>query len=105
MAESLIQVTNVSLVDPEDNKPCKVVYKYMEDGTKVRVSKRSGCVIPKPPDLADRKDFKSRSGYLEGDKDTKAADVTKVTYVPSLATFEEDIDELYPPAPLASTAI
>ena len=46
------------------SKPCKVVYKYMEDGTKVRVSKRSGCVIPKPPDLADRKDFKSRSGYL-----------------------------------------
>ena len=46
------------------SKPCKVVYKYMEDGTKVRVSKRSGCVIPKPPHLADRKDFKSRSGYL-----------------------------------------
>ena len=32
----------------------------------------------------------------EGLKDTKPADVIKVTYVPSLTTFEEDIDELYP---------
>lgn len=96
MAESLIHVTNVALVDPEDNKPCKVIYKYLEDGSKVRVSKRSGCVIPKPPTLPDRKDFKSRSGYIEGLKDTKPADVIKVTYVPSLTTFEEDIDELYP---------
>ena len=46
------------------SKPCKIVYKFLEDGTKVRVSKRSGCVVPKPPDLADRKDFKSRSGYI-----------------------------------------
>ena len=36
----------------------------MEDGSKVRVSKRSGCVLPKPPILTDRKDFKSRSGYI-----------------------------------------
>ena len=46
------------------SKPCKVVYKYMEDGSKVRVSKRSGCVLPKPLSLTDRKDFKSRSGYI-----------------------------------------
>ena len=46
------------------SKPCKVVYKYLEDGTKVRVSKRSGCVVPKPPNLAERQDFKSRSGYI-----------------------------------------
>ena len=36
---------------------------YTEDGEKVRVSKRSGKVIPKPPELRDRKDWKSRSGY------------------------------------------
>ena len=46
------------------SKPCKVEYKYLEDGTKVRVSKRSGYVIPKPPTLTERKDFKSRSGYI-----------------------------------------
>ena len=40
---------------------------------------------------------------LEGDKDTKAADVIKVTYVPSLATFEEDMNELYQQSPLSST--
>ena len=33
----------------------------------------------------------------EGPKDTKPEDVMKVTYVPSLTTFEEDINELYPP--------
>ena len=37
--------------------------------------------------------------YTDGPKDTKAADVMKVTYVPSLSTFEEDISELYPPSP------
>jgi large subunit ribosomal protein L24 len=92
MAESLIHVNDVALVDPEDNKPCEVEYKYLEDGTKVRVSTRSGCVIPKPP-KAEEKEFKS---HIDGLKDTKAADVMKVTYVPSLTTFEEEINELYP---------
>jgi len=36
---------------------------YTEDGEKVRVSRRSGRVIPKPPTLHDRTDWKSRSGY------------------------------------------
>ena len=33
---------------------------------------------------------------IDGLKDTKPADVMKVTYVPSLTTFEEEINELYP---------
>ena len=74
------------------------------------MSTRSGCVIPKPP-KAEEKEFKSHIGksfcsdheYIvlspppaDGLKDTKAADVMKVTYVPSLTTFEEEINELYP---------
>ena len=43
------------------SKPCEVEYKYLEDGTKVRVSTRSGCVIPKPP-KAEEKEFKSHIG-------------------------------------------
>ena len=45
------------------SKPCRIKYMYTEDGEKVRVSKRSGKVIPKPAELRDRKDWKSRSGY------------------------------------------
>lgn len=44
-------------------QPTEVIYKYTEDGEKVRVAVRSGMVIPKPPTLKERKDFKSRSGY------------------------------------------
>ena len=41
------------------SKPCEVQYKYLEDGTKVRVSERSGSVVPEPPALNDIK-----SGYI-----------------------------------------
>jgi hypothetical protein len=34
--------------------PTRVKYGYMEDGTKVRISKKTGSVIPKP----DREDCK-----------------------------------------------
>ena len=43
--------------------PCRVKYQFTEEGDKVRVSKRSGRVIPKAPQVYQRKDFKSRSGY------------------------------------------
>ena len=34
--------------------PTKVSRKYLEDGTKVRVSKLSGQIVPKPNPLFDR---------------------------------------------------
>ena len=43
-----IHVSNVGLVDPELNRAVKVKTAYLEDGTKVRVSKKTGTVIPKP---------------------------------------------------------
>ena len=39
--EAKIHVSNVSLIDPKDSKPTRVGFK-IEDGKKVRVSKRSG---------------------------------------------------------------
>lgn len=45
-------------------KPCRIKYQYTEEGERVRVSRRSGRVIPKPIELLERKDFKSRSGYV-----------------------------------------
>ena len=40
-----IQISNLSLLDPKDNKPTRVGFKVLEDGRKVRVAKRSGEVI------------------------------------------------------------
>ena len=40
-----IDASNVAHLDPKDNKPCRVGFKTLKDGTKVRVSKRSGEVI------------------------------------------------------------
>jgi hypothetical protein len=46
-------------------KPCKTGYKYLEDGTKVRVSRgmyASGAVIPRPEILKERKKPRPTSG-------------------------------------------
>jgi large subunit ribosomal protein L24 len=43
--EAPIHVSNVSLLDPKDDKPTRVTFKVLEGGKKVRVAKRSGEVI------------------------------------------------------------
>ena len=43
--ESAISISNLSIEDPKDGKPTKVGFKFLEDGKKVRFSKRSGEVI------------------------------------------------------------
>ncbi len=43
--EAAIHLSNLALADPKDNKPTRVGFKIQEDGTKVRVAKRSGDVI------------------------------------------------------------
>jgi large subunit ribosomal protein L24 len=45
--EASIHVSNVQLVDPESGLATRVGYKILEDGKKVRFSKRSGQVIDK----------------------------------------------------------
>lgn len=40
--EAALHASNVALLDPKDKKPTRVGYKRLEDGTKVRVAKRSG---------------------------------------------------------------
>ena len=45
LKEASIHVSNVALVDPKDSKATRAGYKVEKDGTKVRVSKRSGEVI------------------------------------------------------------
>lgn len=43
--ESSIHVSNVSLLDPKTQKPTKVGFKILGDGTKVRVARKSGETI------------------------------------------------------------
>jgi large subunit ribosomal protein L24 len=43
--EMPIHVSNVSHIDPKDNKPTRVGYKVAKDGSRERIAKRSGQVI------------------------------------------------------------
>ena len=46
--ELTIHVSNVAHVDPQSGKPTRVGYKAMDDGSKVRVARRSGEMITEP---------------------------------------------------------
>ena len=43
--EAPIHLSNIALADPKDGKPTRVGFQIQQDGTKVRVAKRSGEVI------------------------------------------------------------
>jgi large subunit ribosomal protein L24 len=43
--EASVHLSNLALADPKDGQPTKVGYKFLDDGRKVRVAKRSGEVI------------------------------------------------------------
>lgn len=62
-----IHVSNVQLVDPTINAPVKVKYGYLEDGTRVRLSKKTGAILPKP----DR----SHLTYMARTKQKEASDL------------------------------
>ena len=43
--EASIHVSNVMVIDPKTNEPTRIGYKYLEDGSKVRISKKSGEML------------------------------------------------------------
>lgn len=43
--EMPLHISNVALLDPKTQKPTRVGYKLLNDGTKVRISKSSGEVL------------------------------------------------------------
>ena len=91
----LVVNRDVKLVDPTDLKPCDVTYRYTEDGSQVRVSKRTGQIIPMPPDAEATIDYAKRSTYKPGDKDTAPAEHAEITFQPKLKTFEQDLMDEY----------
>ena len=56
--ESPIAYSNVSLIDPVTKHPVKAAWRYLEDGTKVRVTRgglASGAIVPRPEVLVRRR--------------------------------------------------
>jgi len=45
--EAAIHISNVMLVDPETNEPTRLGSKTLPDGTRVRISRKSGAVVDK----------------------------------------------------------
>ena len=61
------------------SKPTRISYGFLEDSSKVRVSKKTGSVIPKP-DRSNLKYINRTKSKEPGDMDTKAEDVMEKTY-------------------------
>lgn len=43
--EASLHLSNLAIQDPKDGKPSRIGFKFLDDGRKVRVAKRSGEVI------------------------------------------------------------
>ncbi|XP_076609912.1 large ribosomal subunit protein uL24m [Chaetodon auriga] len=90
-SEAPLLVHDVTLIDPSDRKPTEVEWKYTEQGERVRVSLRTGRIIPKP--VVERRDGIIPEQWKDGPKDTSPEDALGKTYVPSLKTLEEEVME------------
>lgn len=86
---------DVALVDPEVNEPTEVEWRFDEEGNEVRVSLKTGRIIPIPRKSFETVDFTAKEAYIDQAKDTAPSEVNKTTFEPKLKTFEMDImDEM-----------
>ncbi|XP_017043663.1 probable 39S ribosomal protein L24, mitochondrial [Drosophila ficusphila] len=93
-SESPLNVTkDIRLVDPSDLQGTDFEWRFTEEGEKVRVSLRSGRIIPVPETNNQTHDYKTPNAYIEREKDTPGAVVGEITFQPKLSTFEMDIME------------
>ncbi|CAM6129860.1 unnamed protein product [Calypogeia fissa] len=80
--ESPIHVSKLQHIDPVTNAPCRVIFRYLEDGTKIRVTTggtSSNSIIPHPEILKERRTPRPITG---GPKDTAKEDVLERTFDP-----------------------
>ncbi|EFN78867.1 probable 39S ribosomal protein L24, mitochondrial [Harpegnathos saltator] len=91
--QPLLVTTDVRLIDPLDMQGTSIEWRYTEDGRHVRVSLRSGKIIPIPASNEETKDYKHMKLYMNQPKDTVKEQVMQVTFKPVLKTFEMDIME------------
>jgi large subunit ribosomal protein L24 len=93
-SEAPLLVTNqIALVDPTDLQATEVEWRFTEEGEKVRVSKRTGRIIPIPKANEETMDYKAKKLYMTREKDTDVDEAQKITFTPKLCTFEMDIME------------
>ncbi|XP_017117200.1 probable 39S ribosomal protein L24, mitochondrial [Drosophila elegans] len=93
-SEAPLHVTkDIRLVDPSDLQGTDFEWRFTEEGEKVRVSLRSGRIIPVPETNNQTHDYKTPNAYIEREKDTPGAVVGEITFQPKLSTFEMDIME------------
>lgn len=78
--ESPVHYSNITLLDPTDGLPTKVEYRWTRSGQKVRVSKRTGNIVPYPK-IADRYVHPLRPAE-PGPRDTPAKLALAQTYKP-----------------------
>ncbi|KAL2080145.1 hypothetical protein ACEWY4_023938 [Coilia grayii] len=90
-SEAPLLLSEISIIDPTDRKPTEVEWRFTEEGEKVRVSLRTGRIIPKPP--VQRRDGIIPEQWKDGPKDTSTEDVLRKTYMPSLKTLQEEVME------------
>lgn len=89
----LLVTDQVALVDPSDLQSTPIEWRFTEEGEKVRISTRTGRLIPIPKLHDETHDYKTKSTYIEKDKDTISDVVTAITFQPRLQTFEMHIME------------
>ncbi|CAM6118203.1 unnamed protein product [Calypogeia fissa] len=80
--ESPIHVSKLQHIDPVTNAPCRVIFRYLEDGTKIRVTTggtSSNSLIPRPGILKERR---TPRPITSGPKDTPKEDVLERTCDP-----------------------
>lgn len=83
--EAPIYVSRVAVVCPQTQLPTRIRFAYLEDGTKVRVSIRSGAIIPRPDILKKRR--KPRGD--DTPKDTPPTVVLQRTFKDDLGLYDE----------------
>lgn len=89
--QPLLVQREVKLVDPSDLSGTDIEWRYTEEGEKVRVSVRSGRIIPIPLQAQETYDYKSKRIYKESAKDTTSDVISEITFQPRLETFEMSI--------------
>ncbi|GKY92698.1 hypothetical protein MPSEU_000240000 [Mayamaea pseudoterrestris] len=78
--ERSVPYSNVNLIDPVSGQPTRIYRKILDDGTKVRVAKKSGAIIPRPEILQYRK---RPINHIVTESDTLEADAWEITYTGS----------------------
>jgi large subunit ribosomal protein L24 len=74
-----IHMSNLNLIDPETGRGTKVRIGYLSDGSKVRISKKSKQIIPKP-NMEPFSYAARHRGREDGPNDTPAKLVMMTTY-------------------------